>query len=279
MKEQGTIAVLGPAGTFCDQALAQYRAKTGCADQALYCASIEGVFHAVAEGCPRAIVPIENTLDGYVQVSLDGLLETRACITGELYVPVQFALVGHVDGPEDIQRLYVQFKAKGQCQKAIEALGDVPLMLTESNMESYQKAERGCEGEAAIVPQHMCAKSACRYKRKNVTDAANNDTRFFVLEAAPAGQKPGTGEKRKMALYVLEAADKPGTLFDILRQFAEHQINLAALMSRPTKKGMGAYNFYLEVSIDQAQRSVLQSTIHALMRTYTIKVLGEYTAL
>ena len=86
MKEQGTIAVLGPAGTFCDQALAQYRAKTGCADQALYCASIEGVFHAVAEGCPRAIVPIENTLDGYVQVSLDGLLETRACITGELYV-------------------------------------------------------------------------------------------------------------------------------------------------------------------------------------------------
>ena len=94
MKERENIAVLGPAGTFCDQALAQYRAKTGCKDQALYCASIEGVFHAVAEGCQRAVVPIENTLDGYVQVSLDGLLETKARITGELYVPVQFALVG-----------------------------------------------------------------------------------------------------------------------------------------------------------------------------------------
>ena len=56
-----------------------------------YCASIEGVFHAVAEGCQRAVVPIENTLDGYVQVSLDGLLEAKARITGELYVPVQFA--------------------------------------------------------------------------------------------------------------------------------------------------------------------------------------------
>ena len=101
MKERENIAVLGPAGTFCDQALAQYRAKTGCKDQALYCASIEGVFHAVAEGCQRAVVPIENTLDGYVQVSLDGLLETKARITGELYVPVQFALVGNVDSAKD----------------------------------------------------------------------------------------------------------------------------------------------------------------------------------
>jgi len=82
-----------------------------------------------------------------------------------------------------------------------------------------------------------------------------------------------------MALYVLDAADKPGTLFEILRQFAIHQINLAALMSRPTKKGMGTYNFYLEVSVDKAQLPVLQTTIRALKRDFTLKVLGEYAAL
>ena len=279
MKERENIAVLGPAGTFCDQALAQYRAKTGCKDQALYCASIEGVFHAVAEGCQRAVVPIENTLDGYVQVSLDGLLETKARITGELYVPVQFALVGNVDSAKDIRRLYVQFKAKGQCQKAIESLGDVQLMITESNMESYQRAEEGREGEAAIIPQHMYEASRCRFKQPNVTDAQSNDTRFFVLEAQPGALQAGTAQKRKMALYVLDAADKPGTLFEILRQFAIHQINLAALMSRPTKKGMGTYNFYLEVSVDKAQLPVLQTTIRALKRDFTLKVLGEYAAL
>lgn len=279
MNEREKIAVLGPAGTFCDQALAGYRAKTGCRDQALYCASIEGVFHAVAQGCPRAVVPIENTLDGYVQVSLDGLLETQACITGELYVPVQFAMVGNVDSAEEIRRLYVQFKAKGQCQKEIECLGDVPLMLTESNMESYQRAEEGRPGEAAIIPQHMYEASRCRFKRPNVTDAPNNDTRFFVLETQPDGLQNRTAPKRKMALYVLDAADKPGTLFEILRQFAIHQINLAALMSRPTKKGMGTYNFYLEVSVDQAQLPVLQSTIRALKQDFTLKILGEYTAL
>ena len=84
---------------------------------------------------------MEDVYKRQVQVSLDGLLETKARITGELYVPVQFALVGNVDSAKDIRRLYVQFKAKGQCQKAIESLGDVPLMLTESNRESYQRAE------------------------------------------------------------------------------------------------------------------------------------------
>ena len=79
-----------------------------------------------------------------------GCWKQRPRITGELYAPVQFARVGNVDSAKDIRRLYVQFKAKGQCQKAIESLGDVPLMLTESNMESYRRAEEGHEGEAAI---------------------------------------------------------------------------------------------------------------------------------
>ena len=55
--------------------------------------------------------------------------------------------------------------------------------------------------------------------------------------------------------------------------------NLAALMSRPTKKGMGTYNFYLEVSVDKAQLPVLQATIRALKRDFTLKILGEYAAL
>ncbi len=279
MENKG-IAVLGPAGTFCDQALAQYREKSGCKEDALYCTSIEGVFHAVAEGCPRAVVPIENTLDGYVQVSLDGLLESQAQITGELYVPVQFALVGNVDQADQIRRLYVQFKAKGQCQKWIERyLSNVPLMLTESNMESYEMAERGYEGEAAIIPQHMCTKSQCRYKVDNVTDAKNNETRFFVLETQASRQPLPMAGKRKMALYVLGAQDKPGTLFHILEAFAYNNINLAAIMSRPTKKGMGTYNFYLEVSVEPDQLPVLEHTMEKLKREYELKILGEYQAI
>ena len=153
----------------------------------------------------------------------------------------------------------------------------VPLVLTESNMESFHKAEEGIAGEAAIVPQHMCAKSRCAWKLENVTDAKNNFTRFFMLDDRPAHEQDLTHGESKMALYVVDAADKPGTLFEILKAFAENNINLAALMSRPTKKDMGTYNFYLELELESRQREVLARTIETLKKQFTIKVLGAYT--
>lgn len=272
-----TVAVLGPKGTFCDRALWQAQEKTGQAVKALYCPSIEAVFDAVGRDCDSGIVPVENTLDGYVQATLDKLLETKASIVGEVYVPVQFSLVGNVKKKEEIKRLYVQFKTKGQCTKLLAELPGVPLVLTESNMESFHKAEEGIAGEAAIVPQHMCAKSRCPWKLENVTDAKNNFTRFFMLDDRPAHEQDLTHGESKMALYVVDAADKPGTLFEILKAFTENNINLAALMSRPTKKDMGTYNFYLELELESRQREVLARTIETLKKQFTIKVLGAYT--
>lgn len=275
MKEQ--MAVLGPKGTFSDTALWKVQEKTGQPIKALYCPSIEAVFDEVGRTCDCGIVPVENTLDGYVQGTLDKLLETKARIVGEVYVPVQFALVGNVQSKEEIQRIYVQFKAKGQCLQLLSTMPEVPLVLTESNMESYDMAERGISGQAAIVPQHMCRKSACAWKLENVTDAKNNFTRFFVLDDRPAHVQDLTHGQSKLALYVINAADKPGTLFEILKAFAENHINLAAIMSRPTKKGIGTYNFYLEVSVESGQRDLLNRTIEELSAQFTIKVLGAFT--
>lgn len=275
-KRMECIAVLGPKGTFCDQAMAEYRHKTGRALDAVYCPSIDAVFGAVERTCHCGIVPVENTLDGYVQETLDRLLETDARIVGEVQVPVQFALVGNVEQLKDIRRLYVQFKAKQQCSRLLATLPEAGLVLTESNMESYRQAQRGQPGEAAIVPKHMCAQSGCAFKRENVTDAAQNFTRFFVLDDRPAPPRDLTHTKSRTALYVIDAADRPGTLYEILKQFAQNDINLAALMSRPTKKGMGTYNFYLEVSCQGAQYAVLQRVLAALQTTVSLKVLGAY---
>lgn len=270
------MAVLGPKGTFCDQAMAQYQKKTGRALEAVYCPSIDEVFRTTGRACPCGIAPVENTLDGYVQETLDGLLDTSAHIVDEVQVPVQFSLVGNVKAPGDIRRLYVQFKAKGQCSRVLAGLPDAALVLTESNMESYRQAQRGVPGEAAIVPQHMCRESACAYKQENVTDAANNFTRFFVLDDRPAPPKELARTKSRTALYVIDAADRPGTLYEILKRFAQNGINLAALMSRPTRKGMGTYNFYLEVSCEGAQYAVLQSVLNELRKSVCLKVLGAY---
>lgn len=271
-----SIAVLGPKGTFCDQAMAEYQKISGQALKAVYCPSIDEIFRAVGRACHCGIAPVENTLDGYVQETLDRLLETDAHIVGEVQVPVQFSLVGNVEQLHDIRRLYVQFKAKQQCSRLLAELPDAGLVLTESNMESYRQAERGVRGEAAIVPQHMCQESGCAFKQESVTDAANNFTRFFVLDDRPVPCRDLAHTKSRTALYVIDAADRPGTLYEILKQFAQNDINLAALMSRPTKKGMGTYNFYLEVSCEGAQYAVLQQVLAALRTTVSLKVLGAY---
>ena len=116
------IAVLGPRGTFTDCASIVYKQKQEIDLNQVYYPTIDETVYSIGKECELAIIPVENTLDGYVQRSLDLLLEMNLHIINELYIPVQFSLVSNTNNLADIKRLYVQFKAKGQCIKIINQL-------------------------------------------------------------------------------------------------------------------------------------------------------------
>lgn len=282
------IAVLGPKGTFCDKAYIEYAGgNSGVSYEPQYYPTIDEVFSAVTPGdCTMGIVPVENTLDGYVQRTLDLLLEKDIQITDENMVAVQFSLIGNVKEKKDIKKLYVQFKANGQCRQFISSLKDVKIISTESNMESYYSI--GDEkGAAAIVPCHIADKEHDRFIIENVTDARNNHTRFFIVKKGEAdssrveefkrqNQRECDNKKVRIPVYIMPQTDRPGILFEMLKSFNDNSINMISIMSRPTKQELGTYNFYIEIDGLYSQLDVILQTLKEMKKYNRIKILGIY---
>lgn len=280
------IAVLGPEGTFSDKAYLEYAevmSTDGVTLEPTYYPTIDEVFSAVCPGeCDLGIVPVENTLDGYVQRTLDLLLEKDVHIIDENQVKVQFSLVGNVTNLEEINKLYVQFKSNGQCRQFINSLENIKIVTTESNMESYYNL--GSEqGAAAIVPKHIAKKEQDRFVVDNVTDADNNHTRFLVITKGYADDKrveavrtTNLDKKVRIPVYIMPATERPGILFEILKSFSEKQINLISIMSRPTKHELGTYNFYIEIDGYHSQLDDIIDTLQNMKEFNNIKILGIY---
>lgn len=299
------VAVLGPKGTFSEKAYLEYKKSYSENDyEVIYCATIEEVFNSISSEecnsiCDIAIVPIENTLDGYVQRTLDLLLQKKVYILDEIIIPVAFSLVGNVENIKEIKKLYVQFKTNGQCRQFIGSLNDVEIITTESNMESYYRIADD-EGVAAIVPSHIVNDSSKRFCIKDVTDSDKNHTRFVVFKSGNLdvssfqlkdklegilnnqnternkSEKISQQSHIKLSLFIMPTVDRPGILFDILRRFYDNKINLISIMSRPTRHEMGTYNFYIEIDSSYQQMDMIIDTLNQIHVYNDIKILGIY---
>lgn len=268
------VAVLGPKGTFSDSALKEYN-KNGKELSACYYNTINEVFRHIGKDCDLGIIPIENTLDGYVQRSLDMLMELNLVITSEVIIPIDFSLVANVKNKEEIRRLFVQFKTHGQCMAVIDNLDGVEIVTTASNMESYNMVKKGLEGDSAIIPRHMYYDAD--FSIETVTDSANNYTRFLILEPSMIENELSKDKNIKVALFVIPNIDRAGILYEILDEFNKRKINLCSIMSRPTKQDMGTYNFYIELSGKYDEKNCILETLDNLKSKYNLKILGIYS--
>lgn len=264
------IAVLGPEGTFSDSAARQYADASSKESEIVYYPTIDHVVHAVdINECNVGIVPIENTLDGYVQRTLDMLLESEVKICREITIPVKFSLLLKGNDISDLKRLYVQFKASGQCRHYIDTFKSLEVVTTQSNMESYEKIKDF--GDAAVVPYHIALNENKLFKVCDITDSDNNVTRFAVISKQNIEQ----GEKNtKIPLYIMPQTDRPGLLSDALKIFAEHNINLASIMSRPQRTTLGHYNFYLELEVPKDDEKQIALALSELAKDFSYKILS-----
>ena len=114
---------------------------------------------------------------------------------------------------------------------------------------------------------------------ENVTDSENNYTRFLVVESLNSNNKFNLNDNIKISLYIIEAKDKPGMLFNILKEFSDKNINIVSIMSRPTKKSMGRYNFFIELDAKAKDRDLIIETIDRINEELNVKILGIYSTL
>jgi chorismate mutase/prephenate dehydratase len=264
------IGYLGPEGTFSQQAVLKHFGRSA---HGLPMAGIEEVFQEVEAGnADFGVVPVENSGQGTIQVTLDMFLASDLKICGEVELRVHQYLLSRSGRIEDIDRIHAHPQSFAQTQAWLRGnLPGVERIAVPSNAEGARRA-RNADDAAAIAGESAGIVYGLRkVVTASIEDHADNTTRFLVL-----GRQifPSSGHDRTSVLVFVK--DQPGALFNVLSPFARHGISMNRIESRPSHQAKWQYGFFIDlaghVDDDAMKRSLAELGAHAAQ----VKVLGSY---
>jgi prephenate dehydratase len=265
---------LGPAGTFTEAAL-QKIATSG--DELIAYANVTAALDAVRNGdCQKALVPIENSVEGVVARTLDELaIGQPLVITREVTLPVSFALLTLPNtDPKSIKSIATHPHAEAQCRNFIAKNYPTAQIIETSSTAAAAKGLSKGDYQAAIAGTNAAKNYGLKIITENIGDNQAAVTRFVVVEK-PGRQIGATGKDRS-SLVVFIGIDHAGALLEILNEFAKHQVNLTFIQSRPTGSGLGHYHFIIDAlgHIDDEPISAALAGLKQICED--IRFLGSY---
>jgi prephenate dehydratase len=238
-----TYAYLGPVGTFTEAALKKI---TTAHDSRVPYANVTAALDAVRTGeADYALVPIENSVEGVVARTLDELATgAPLVIAGEVTLPVTFALMS-LPGRTQISTIATHPHAEAQCRTYIaQRYPHAELVSTSSTAAAAQALSRG-EFDAAIASSAAAEHFGLSIIEENIGDNDGAVTRFVLVQKPGAIPKPTGDDRTSVALFI--DIDHAGALLEILTVFADHNVNLTFIQSRPTGRELGHYHFIIDV--------------------------------
>ncbi|MBN2025986.1 MAG: prephenate dehydratase [Actinobacteria bacterium] len=270
------MSYLGPPGTFTEEALQGWRGLSY--EEAIPFPTVEEAILAVEDNlADKAVVPIENSIEGSVNATLDTLaFETGVLIQGEKVCGVNhFLLAREGVRLEEVAQVISHPQAAAQCRRhLVELLPGVELEAANSTSEAARRAADAGEPVAALGSRLAAELYGLAVLREGMQDHPDNRTRFVLLgkEKMP----PSGNDKTSMVCFIHQ--DRPGMLLQILQEFAYRYINLTKIESRPTKEVLGDYCFFIDCDgheDDEVVASALKCLVCKLPR---VKLLGSYPA-
>ncbi len=273
------VAFLGPAGTFTEEAL---RASSdGELEEVPYPTVYETVM-AVQEGeADRAVVPIENSLEGGVTATLDALAgEAEGVrIAAEVVHPIHHCLVAREPLALDaIERVVSHPQATAQCARFLrERLPQAERVTADSTAEAVRRVRDGGEPLAALGSRLSAELYGCEILAENVEDHPDNLTRFVWLARADEVTDPAPPAKTSVVFWGFND-ESPGALVDVLTEFAAREINLTRIESRPRRVRLGHYMFFADFEGAAGEDRVREALDGLRGRVETLRVLGSYSA-
>jgi prephenate dehydratase len=240
------VAFLGPFGTFTEQALRTQPDLDGC--ELVPHRTVPNVLDAVTnKDVDFGFVPIENSIEGVVNFTLDALaFDHDLYITREVVLDIHLSLAAPSGvALADVTEVRSIAVATAQCHRFLgEALPDALVVAAESTAAAAETVAADHSGHlAAITPRVAAERYGLDVIHDNIEDHPDNQTRFVLVSR---GDIPAPTGHDRTALVVYQRADEPGSLMSILQEFAARRINLSNLVSRPTKHGgLGDYCFIL----------------------------------
>jgi prephenate dehydratase len=275
-----SIAHLGPTGTNAETATLAYQRwleqKEGKKSFLCPYPTIVQSLYAVAYGeTQQAVVPVENSTEGTVAIILDSLWQLdKLKIQQELVLPISHALLSRRKSLKGLRTVYSHPQALAQCQHWLEQnLPFVSLISTNSTTEALHQIDLDFTSAAISSPR---AAKLYNYPIliNDINDYPDNCTRFWILELTPTTIK---GSRISLGFSVPD--NIPGALVRPLEVFAKRGINLSRIESRPTKRSLGEYLFFVDLEINSELNSIEEALGELRIYTETLKILGAYRVL
>ena len=265
-RDIGLVAFQGVKGAFSEDAAARFFGEVAT----LPCPDFESVFRAVDEGrAGRAVVPVENSIEGSVTAVNDLLLENDLIITGEVFVKVVHCLIGQPGASlADVRRVY----SHPQCRRFLAkhpGWERVPSFDTAGSVRIVRDGGRA--DEAAIASRRAAGVYGMRVLLEGIQDSDDNCTRFFVLQKAPHLLE--RGDKTSL---VFATRSGPGALYEALGCFASRGINMTKVESRPRRGRAWEYAFFVDIDGHADEPAVADALAELVRKAVFVKVLGTY---
>lgn len=274
LEKELAIAFLGPLGTYSEEAaLKQF--GLGCG--AVVCGSIDEVFRTVEAGqADYGVVPVENSTEGAIGLTLDLLLTSTLKICGEVTLPIHHCLLSQQTDINNISHVFSHAQSLAQCHEWLhKTLPLAELEAVTSNARAAQMIHDLVSADgtfaAAIASKRAAEIFHLNILAENIEDDPKNTTRFLVLgrhAVAPSG-----ADKTSL---VMMTKNKPGAMVELLEPLSRHGVSMTKLESRPSKQNLWDYIFFVDIEGHASDENVAAALKECEARASLIKVLGSY---
>lgn len=268
-----TVGYLGPQGTYCEEAVLNLYGNSDVCLKPF--SGIDETIRAVGSGAvDESIVPVENSLEGSVNITLDTIAhDVDLYITQEIVLPVRHNLLAK-KGSEEIAAIVSHPQALAQCRKTLSKLYPEAKLKPVQSTAAAARIVATSDGLCAAVGSLRAGEFyGLTVVATNIQDDASNSTRFIGLQRQMITQMTG---KCKTTLVCQINGERPGTLYNILGEFAKRQVNLTRIESRPARTGLGMYIFFFDIEGSAAESNIAAAVSAVEEKCLWYKNFGSY---
>ena len=264
-----TVAFLGPEGTFTHEAVLKHFGHSVKAEPLM---AFDEIFREVEAGsADYAVVPVENSTEGSVNLTLDLLQNTSLSICGEVALRIHQHLMAKAPSLEGVKRVYSHAQSLAQCREWLDAhLPAAERIAVSSNAEAARLASVE-EDSAAVAGLAAAERFNVPLLQRNIEDNPNNTTRFLILGRSSV---PPSGEDKTALL--LSTRNKAGALHQLLEPLSRHGISMTRIESRPSRQGVWEYVFFVEILGHREDHKVAHALEELEKEAALFKLLGSF---
>jgi len=263
------VAFLGPEGTFTQAAALKH---FGHSVTTVPMASIDAVFREVESGNVHyGVVPVENSTEGMVSHTLDLFINSPLHISGEVEVRIHHHLMGRHQDLTKFNKVYSHRQSFAQCREWLNTnLAGVERIEVFSNAEAARLAQQDSEA-LAVAGESAAEIYGLQTVVSNIEDEPDNTTRFLVIGTSKIN--PSGDDKTSL---LISAPNRPGALYQLLEAFARNDVSMTRIESRPSRRGMWDYVFFVDVDGHAKDAKVTKALDDLAKTASAVKVLGSY---